>query len=254
MTKAKPLTTYIALTALTLVVFAVWPAIDLAIARLFFDGRGFMGGAFLRFLREMFADLPFVVLAAFVALWALRRAGWGLFWAPSGRGIIFLIATMALAPGLVVNLGFKDHWHRPRPYQTDAFNGAHPFRPWYRTDGGCLKNCSFVSGEASTGFWMVAPASLLPPPVRAPALAFAFAFGVGASLLRVAFGGHYLSDVMLAGLFTIVVIEVVRRFIQPPDGQPPPNGGRGTAADVMEAARQAAESPGWRRHPGAWRP
>jgi lipid A 4'-phosphatase len=249
LTKAKPLTIYVALTALTLAVFALWPGVDLAVARLFFHGGGFMGGdVFLRFLRGVFADLPFVVLAAYAALWALHKAGRTAFWAPSGRAMIFLIATMAIAPGLVVNLGFKDHWHRPRPYQTDAFNGAYPFRPWYETDGGCAKNCSFVSGEASTGFWMVAPASLLPPPVQAPAVGFAFAFGAGAGLLRMAFGGHYLSDVILAGLFTLIVVEAARRVIRPPDGQPSPGAGNETAAEVVEAAlRGAAALPLWRR-------
>ena len=98
--------------------------------------------------------------------------------------MIFLIATMVIGPGLIVNLGLKDHWHRPRPIQTQDFNGPNPFMPWYDDDGGCKKNCSFVSGEASTGFWMVAPASVLPPPWRGPAIVAAFAFGFGASLLR----------------------------------------------------------------------
>ena len=43
----------------------------------------------------------------------------------------------------------------------------------------------------------------------------AFAFGFGASLLRLAFGGHYLSDVLLGGLITLIVIEIVRRIIWP---------------------------------------
>ena len=129
--------------------------------------------------------------------------------------MIFLIATMAIGPGLIVNLGLKDHWGRPRPYQTQDFSGPSPFRPWYETDGACKRNCSFVSGEASTGFWMVAPASLLPPPWRGPAIVAAFAFGIGASLLRLAFGGHYLSDVLLGGLFTLIVIEIARRLIWP---------------------------------------
>ena len=249
MTRAKPITIYLGLTILTLGTFALWPGIDLAVARLFFHGGGFMGGVpFLRFLRGVFADLPFVVLAAYAALWALRRFGRAVFWAPSGRAMIFLLATMAIAPGLVVNLGFKDHWHRPRPYQTDAFSGANPFRSWYETDGGCATNCSFVSGEASTAFWMVAPASLLPPPVQAPAFAFAFAFGAGTSLLRMAFGGHYLSDVILAGLFTLIVIEVVRRFIRPQDGQLPAGAGNQTAADLVEAALSvSAAFPLWRK-------
>ena len=133
--------------------------------------------------------------------------------------MIFLIATMVIGPGLIVNLGFKDHWHRPRPIQTQDFNGPSPFTPWYDDNGGCKKNCSFPSGEASTGFWMVAPASVLPPPWRIPAMVAAFAFGVGASLLRLAFGGHYLSDVLLGGLVTLIVIEGVRRVIWPKGGR-----------------------------------
>ena len=87
--------------------------------------------------------------------------------------------------------------------------------PWYDLHGACKRNCSFVSGEASTGFWMVAPASLLPPPLRTPAIVAAFAFGAAASLLRLAFGGHYLSDVLLGGLITLIVIEAARRLLWP---------------------------------------
>ena len=158
---------------------------------------------------------PFVVLAAYAALWLAKRLGTKLRWAPSGRAVIFLIATIAIGPGLIVNLGLKDHWGRPRPYQTQDFSGQSPFRPWYETDGACKRNCSFVSGEAATGFWIVAPASVLPPPWRGPAIVAAFAFGAGASLLRLAFGGHYLSDVMLGGLITLIVIEITRRIIWP---------------------------------------
>ena len=169
----------------------------------------------MRFARDVFRVTPFVVLAAYAALWLAKRLGMRLGWAPSGRAVIFLIATIAIGPGVVVNLGLKDHWHRPRPIQTQEFNGPSEFRPWYETDGACKRNCSFVSGEAATGFWMVAPASVLPPPWRAPAIVAAFAFGAGASLLRLAFGGHYLSDVLLGGLITLIVIEIARRIICP---------------------------------------
>jgi lipid A 4'-phosphatase len=65
---------------------------------------------------------------------------------------------------------------------------------------------------------MVAPASVLPPPFRGPAMVAAFAFGFGASLLRLAFGGHYLSDVVLGGLITLIVIEAARRVLWPKGG------------------------------------
>jgi membrane-associated phospholipid phosphatase len=206
---------YVALAALALAVFAIWPELDLAGARTFYHQGGFFGrNSVERFGRDFFRVTPFVVLVAYAVVWLAKRLG-ALRWAPSGRAMIFLIATMIIGPGLIVNLGLKDHWHRPRPIQTQDFNGPNPFVPWYDDNGGCKKNCSFVSGEASTGFWMVAPASVLPPPWRGPAMVAAFAFGFGASLLRLAFGGHYLSDVLLGGLITLIVIEVIRRVIWP---------------------------------------
>ncbi|THD42832.1 MAG: phosphatase PAP2 family protein [Bradyrhizobium sp.] len=201
------------------VVFAVWPDLDLVVAHFFYDGGGFMGGeGWQRLLRECLGDLPFVVLAAYVVLYLLRRFGRAVPWAPDGRGIVFLILTLAIGPGLIVNLGFKDHWHRPRPSHIVDFGGGDPFRPWYLTDGACKRNCSFVSGEASTGFWMVAPALLAPPPLRSAAVAGALVFGVAASALRLAFGGHFLSDVLLGGLVALLVIVVTRRFLWPRGG------------------------------------
>jgi lipid A 4'-phosphatase len=210
---------YVALTVLTLGVFALWPELDLKAAHSFYHRGSFFGGdEVLRLAREFFRVAPFVVLAAYAALWLAKRSGVKLRWAPSGRALIFLIATIAIGPGLIVNLGLKDHWGRPRPYQTQGFSGDEPFRPWYALDGACKRNCSFVSGEAATGFWTVAPASVLPPPWRAPAIVAAFGFGAAASLLRLAFGGHYLSDVLLGGLITLIVIETVRRLLWPRGG------------------------------------
>ena len=147
-------------------------------ARTFYHQGGFFGRNDLeRFGRDFFRVTPFVVLVAYAALWLAKHRGRKVRWAPSGRAMIFLIATMIIGPGLIVNVGLKDHWHRPRPIQTQDFNGPSPFMPWYDDDGGCKKNCSFVSGEASTGFWMVAPASVLPPPWRGPAIFAAFVFG-----------------------------------------------------------------------------
>src|SRR5271157_5012639 len=216
---SRALAGYVALAALTLGVFTLWPNLDLIVAHCFYDGGGFAGrDSLARFGRDVFRVTPFVVLTAFAALWLARRRGVALRWAPSGRAVIFLIATIAIGPGLIVNLGLKDHWHRPRPVQTQEFGGPDPFRPWYEDNGACKKNCSFVSGEAATGFWMVAPASLLPPPWRGPAIVAAFLFGIGASLLRMAFGGHYLSDVLLGGLVTLIVVEIARKLVWPRGG------------------------------------
>jgi membrane-associated phospholipid phosphatase len=120
---------------------------------------------------------------------------------------------MIIGPGLIVNLGFKDHAHRPRPVQTQEFGGHFQFRPWDRLDGACKKNCSFPSGESAEAFWMVAPASLAPPPLRGWAIGGALAFGVATSVLRIAYGGHFLSDTIVAGLLMLIIVQAARRLL-----------------------------------------
>ena len=189
------------------------------------------------------ASRPSSFLRPTPALRLATRRGVSSCWAPTGRAVIFLIATIAIGPGLIVNLGLKDHAHRPRPVQTrSSADRASSGRG--TTTGACKKNCSFVSGEAATGFWMVAPASVLPPPWRGPAIVAAFAFGVGASLLRMAFGGHYLSDVLLGGLVTLIVIDIARRLLWPRSGAETGEGSDAmegkTAAELVDAALNGA--------------
>src|SRR5271156_2192194 len=130
------LAVYLALTVLTLGVFALWPELDLMVAHYFFHAGGFFGrGSLERFARDVFRVTPFVVLAAYAALWLGKRSRMKLRWAPSGRAMIFLIATIAIGPVLIINLGLKDHWGRPRPYQTQDFSGQDPFMPWYEMGG-----------------------------------------------------------------------------------------------------------------------
>ena len=67
---------YVALTALTLTVFAIWPGLDLAVAHLFYDGGGFIGHESLdRAGRDFFRITPFVVLALYAGLWLANRYG-----------------------------------------------------------------------------------------------------------------------------------------------------------------------------------
>ena len=194
--------------------FASDPGLDLRVARLFFN-NGFIGAsAGARAARSFFYVLPLVVGAGVILARWLGPGRLPARFVPSGASILFLALSMAIGPGLVVNLGLKDHWHRPRPVQVREFGGPWEFRPFWARDGECRTNCSFVSGEASSAFWLVAPASLAPPPFRGLAVAAALGAGVGASLLRMAFGGHFLSDVVFAALFTLLLLQIIHALIQ----------------------------------------
>jgi len=212
----KIITALVAALAAALIVFALWPGLDLAASRPFYVAGHFVGDSALgKAARDFFQYAPYVPLVFLGLGGLLRRFGIVLPFAPSERGAWFLIATLTIGSGLIVNLGLKDHSHRPRPVHVQEFGGEAAFRPWDALDGACAKNCSFASGEAAQGFWMVAPALLAPPPWRVIAIASALAFGFGASLLRVATGGHFLSDVIVGALISLIVVFGLRRAFWP---------------------------------------
>jgi len=126
-----------------------------------------------------------------------------------GRAIVFLLSTLALAPGLLVSVVLKEHSDRPRPIAVREFNGPDRFVAWWDPRGACRHNCSFVAGEAAGAFWTLAPAALAPAPARIFAYAAAIGFGSGVGLLRMAFGAHFFTDVVFAGVFTFLTIWIV---------------------------------------------
>ncbi|MDB5648986.1 MAG: Membrane-associated enzyme (Acid phosphatase) superfamily [Hyphomicrobiales bacterium] len=190
------------------VILGLRPDLDLSAARLFVNASGgFIGASPIgEILRKAGYIVPFGLFAGTVIGCLARFAGFRRFPLPGGRAVLFLALTLAVGPGLLVNTILKDHSHRPRPVQTQELGGKFRFRPWYKFDGECGRNCSFVSGEASSAYWTLAPALLAPPSVRAPAVAAALIFGTGVAALRMSFGGHYLSDSLISGLLTILII------------------------------------------------
>jgi membrane-associated phospholipid phosphatase len=197
------------------VLFALWPGLDLGATRFVYDHGGLWGGSErVRDARDVLRLAPFWLLGLLAAFWLAKRLMWPNLVAPSGAALAFLIASLVIGSGLIVNLGLKDHSHRPRPVHVTEFGGDEAFRPWYRFDGACKRNCSFASGEAASGFWTLAPALLVPPPLRAVAVAGAILYGVVTSALRVLVGGHFLSDVLFGGLISSLVVVALWRLYE----------------------------------------
>ena len=199
-----------------LVVLAIWPELDLEAARAFYIGLDhFVGdtraGVIIRYTAWA---LPFVVWAGCLVAAGLATAGVvARRRGPSGRAVLFLTLSLALGPGLLVHAGLKEISHRPRPYSVAAFGGTDVFRPYEAFDGACRHNCSFPSGETAAATWMLAPASLVPPPWRGFALGAAVVFAAATGGLRMAFGAHFLSDVCGAALITILAVVGVRAIV-----------------------------------------
>lgn len=215
------------LLALALVLFYRLPEIDRSVASWFFVettcGSGMPAGAVCGWfplrdsppfmaLRQFLQYLP-VALAAALGIASLVRMLMG----PKleRRRLLQAAAvfwTYVLSVGLVVNGIFKEFWGRPRPVQTDVFGGDFPFVPAGEISSYCAKNCSFFSGEAAAAAWLICLVCLLPPryaSVKPLAYGVAIALTLATSVLRMSFGAHYLSDVVVASLTTLLVFSLL---------------------------------------------
>lgn len=194
--------------------FLAFPGVDIAVSRLFYRPEaGFFlaDNPLLKALRKSSSLVLALLLLGVIGrlAWrALRRRSLG----AAARRTVFVLAALALGPGLVVNLLLKGLWGRARPVQIDQFGGEAVFTPVWVISDGCQSNCSFVSGEGSSAAWMVGVLLVLTPakwrPVVLP-LGVVYAFAL--SMNRLAFGGHFLSDILLSWALTALVMAGVYR-------------------------------------------
>ncbi|XSG82042.1 MAG: phosphatase PAP2 family protein [Methyloligella sp. ZOD6] len=195
--------------------FWFFPEVDLVVSRWFFSpGDGFVlsGNSKLLWLRNSSTWVLTAVVLGILAriLWDALNAG--LTWSRV-RTPIWLLSGLALGPGLIVNGLLKEHWGRPRPSEIDVFGGDAVHQMVWVISDWCDGNCSFVSGEASSAAWLVAAALVTPKPVRLVTTATALIYAGSLSLSRIAFGGHFLSDVVLAWLICGLVFAILYRLI-----------------------------------------
>lgn len=180
------------------VLFLAFPGLDLwANGQFYRAGEGFLlnGRAAFDFVHDHVGIIAWVLLLGSLFVWLpaaivpVRLQRWR-------RAALFVMLVVVLGPGLLVNTVFKDHWGRARPSQVQAFGGSTQFTPAWVISNQCQKNCSFVCGDASVGFTLLALAFVS----RRPRLWLAIGLVTGGSLglMRMGQGGHFLSDVIFS--------------------------------------------------------
>ena len=186
------------------VLLVAFPHIDLGIAGLFYDS---LDGFYLRenmLVRIIYNGVPWITRTVVVGLILFLLAAWTIwrrreFFSRQRRAVLYLLLVMIIGPGLLVNTVFKDHWGRARPSQVAEFGGNKQFTRAAIPVDQCEKNCSFVSGHASVGFFFLAFAFVWPRR-RALWLAAGTGLGLGIGLVRIMQGGHFFSDVIFCGI------------------------------------------------------
>ena len=196
--------------------FSIWPGLDLAASGFFYQAPGPGTGAGVvgvgvgvgKFVGNQFAVIGWIhealpwfgrasALVGLVLLLRTSRPGpiqlrWWRRWLALGL-------LMLLGNGLVVNGLLKEGWGRARPVDVQVFGGPASFSPALLASSQCDSNCSFVSGHAATGFGLLAVGMLGPAATRRRWLKVGLLAGLAAGLIRIAQGGHFLSDVLFSG-------------------------------------------------------
>lgn len=185
------------------------PAVDLTVAGWFYLGDGRFAwqhadwaNGLQRLLHRGSIAVGIVLILGAVWTIARQRRLLGL----DGRRWVFLFLALAIGPGLVANAFLKDNWGRARPRQIEAFGGEAHFSPPLVLSDQCRRNCSFVAGDPTVGWFAASFAYVVPP--RRRRVVFWSAIGAGGflGLMRIAMGGHFLSDVLFGAVIVLGVI------------------------------------------------
>ncbi|MQB10580.1 PAP2 family protein [Agrobacterium sp. ICMP 6402] len=215
------ITIWVMFVTLALVIlFATFPSIDLGFSSLFFSPEGNLWSGreplpewfrdTLRELTELATILAFIVFIGNIRLGSQQRTGWRV-WA-------FLCGPVVLCAGLLVNGVLKANIGRARPFSVSDFGGQQLFTPPFQFSTQCFSNCSFSSGEtALIASFFLPLCALVWPRLQWPGRVVMGSFAAGAVILmsglRIAAGGHFLSDVVMSVLFSALTTLFLYRVL-----------------------------------------
>jgi len=201
---------------LLIILAPLTPALDIATSNFFFrpDMNDFTNNGFYSFIYH-YAQLPaFILFGISLSVLALSYIRKNLI--PYRNIFLVFVLAMMLGPGLIINVLLKPGWGRPRPRQIEQFSGTEPYQPFYAPRFGYTgsdKYKSFPSGHASMGFYFfvvaVVGSRLKNRPMIIVGYTSAIVLGVILGITRVAQGGHFFSDIVIAALITWWVALIV---------------------------------------------
>jgi len=191
--------------------------VDLGLARWFYRplgvGRSWPYGELQpwKLLNKADAALTFLLagIALVLLLLGFLRPKWRLFRLYAA----FILLSLMIGPGLLVNGVFKDHWGRPRPREVKEFGGCLAYRPpLLKGDG---PGRSFPSGHAAVAFdylvfWFIWRRKRR---LAVPALLGGLGLGGVMGIARFTAGAHFLSDVIWSAGLTYLVSLILYYFI-----------------------------------------
>lgn len=199
--------------------FIMFPSFDLAVTRFFANGDTFplSENPILLAVRDTNRRAMIyllVLMVVIIFLYALKPRKFEFL--PPHKAF-FVILTFLIGPFLTVQI-LKNFLGRARPRSLVEFGGSLEFTPVWQYAAECGRNCSFPSGEAATAAATLSIIVLIPAKWRAISLTVLVPILLFASLNRVMFGAHFLSDVVIAwGLMCCLMVWLWNRIARNAD-------------------------------------
>jgi lipid A 4'-phosphatase len=190
------------------VLVTAFPAIDIAISRMFFHGGFPRDQWWQSMLHDSLNWFLGLALGASVAIYVVNRLFDRCIGNVDGKRVAYLFLVLIVGAGLIVNVGLKDNFGRARPRDVAEFGGSKTFTPAFVISRECRTNCSFSSGDAAGGFFSLALVFALARRRRV-ALVAGLAVGGIQSLARISSGAHFFSDTGVSFFVMLIVADVL---------------------------------------------
>lgn len=210
-----PLTTALCLTLAASALFVFFPGLDLAVSSLFYNEAGgfqLTQVGLLKDLRDVGDEMPATIAVIVAAALLLKLIYPSRPTLLPPRFSLYYLSLYLLGPLLLVNGFLKAFSGRPRPRQILDFGGTLHFSRAWSFGGECVANCSFVSGEAAAAACLVPLALFVSRVWRKEVAVLITAFAAVTSLNRVAFGAHFLSDIVIAWGLVLTLAFLLRHI------------------------------------------
>ena len=185
-----------------ILMLAVGSSVDIYISNFFYLGKQqFTLQSYFNltiFFRKIFLPLIilYIIVLPIISLFLYTKKLYFNF-KLKAKHVLFIVFSVAFNLIIVVNLLLKNMWGRSRPNDILQLGGTENFSPWFELSGNCNTNCSFVSGDASVGFSLIVLFLITKNKIFFWGSLIA---GLSIGLIRIMEGGHFFSDVIMAGL------------------------------------------------------
>jgi lipid A 4'-phosphatase len=184
--------------------FFLFPQLDIQISKMFYlKGLGFTYANHL-LAKTMFVLVPWLTYTAAIIYISLALYQYFIRKKLS-KILLYLIITLIIGPGLIVNSILKEHFGRARPKSVIEFGGASTFSSLLVFSDQCSTNCSFSSGHAAAGYYFTSFSFIAPRRYFRRLFYSGVLFGSAIGLVRIIQGGHFSSDVLFSFLVVLIV-------------------------------------------------